>query len=738
MGLSRRVSVYVAVVMAVLSVVLVAAGALALLSNAARTDRTGAVDESVRAQLAINDRLDSLTANAVDWSMWDATYDLMGGENPGYFEANVPEESFANLGVNVLAFYDGSGQLEHVRSRALPSGESTTVPGLERLLRTYPGLNLVRTGQPSAAGVLRLPRGNLMMTAAGPILPSDQSGPMRGTLVMGRLLDAGEIASISKRTQLPLSLSPISANSDPTEPRVETTRDSIIVSRPLVGVSGRSLVDLNVTKPRAAWTSASTTLFHLALAFALLSFVTTFVMRRGVSKLVIERILVLNAAVGRIRVSGIREPLALRGDDELSSLARNVDDLVSDLDAAKVEVETARDELELRVEERTAELERAVADLKAQISRREVAEAAWASSEQQYQTLIENLSDVVFTMSPDLTLRFVSSAVQAMFGTTADGVVGCPLTVLVGEKAGKLVRRRIRRGITAEGAHLAIDSCVSAGGALDLELVLTPLREGRGYQGILRDITARRRHENELLHMASHDFLTGLWNRRRFEDELSRELVDIGRGGRPGAVLWLDLDRFKDVNDTLGHKAGDELLTAIARRLSESVRADSIVARLGGDEFAVLLPGADREAATNAAERLAREVGSVRVDIDGQAVRASTSLGVVLYPDHGTEVEELLARADVAMYRAKELGRSRYVVFDPSVEWKDDIENRRVWTEMVELALSEGGLVAYAQPIHDVVSAAASSPTSCSCACSTSRARPSCRPTSSRSPSAPG
>jgi diguanylate cyclase (GGDEF)-like protein/PAS domain S-box-containing protein len=372
------------------------------------------------------------------------------------------------------------------------------------------------------------------------------------------------------------------------------------------------------------------------------------------------------------------------------------------LEESRAEVVRQRDELEVRVEERTRELSQAVLDLTHQVHWREVAESAQADSERRYQTLVENLSDVIFMMEPDGTLDFVSSASILMLGVRPEEICGKTIDVMVGPRQAELILRRVSRGLPSQGVHMAIDGLAPNGAPLDLDMVLTAVPDGLQVQGILRDVTIRRRQERELVHLASHDFLTGLFNRRRFEDELARTLAQLDLGGAPGAILWLDLDGFKDINDTLGHKSGDYLLGKVARTLSETVRADSVVARLGGDEFAVLIPDIDESAAVVAAQRLVGAISDLQVELDGHTFGTSACVGVVLYPDHGNDIDDLLSRADMAMYQAKEAGRSQSVLYDPAREWSTGIEERRVWTDVIETALHEGGLKAFAQPIVDL------------------------------------
>jgi diguanylate cyclase (GGDEF)-like protein len=156
-------------------------------------------------------------------------------------------------------------------------------------------------------------------------------------------------------------------------------------------------------------------------------------------------------------------------------------------------------------------------------------------------------------------------------------------------------------------------------------------------------------------HRAAHDDLTGLPNRAGFADALRSGIEDAGRSAGTCALLLLDLDRFKEVNDTLGHPAGDQLLITFADRLRGSVRPTDTVARLGGDEFAVILPGADVAEARAVAERIAASLVAPAV-VHGHPLRLAASIGICLHPAQGRDAETLLQLADVAMYVAKEAG----------------------------------------------------------------------------------
>jgi diguanylate cyclase (GGDEF)-like protein/PAS domain S-box-containing protein len=186
-------------------------------------------------------------------------------------------------------------------------------------------------------------------------------------------------------------------------------------------------------------------------------------------------------------------------------------------------------------------------------------------------------------------------------------------------------------------------------------------------QGFLVDTTDRKRLEAQLLHDALHDPLTGLANRVLFRDHVERALARQRRSRTSVALLFLDLDDFKAVNDSLGHVAGDRVLVEVARRLAGAIRAEDVAARQGGDEFTVLLhrvrgPGE----AVGTAERLIAELGRP-IELDGGSLVVGTSIGIALAVGRETVADDLLAHADAAMYAAKAAGKGRLAVFEPSM-----------------------------------------------------------------------
>lgn len=215
----------------------------------------------------------------------------------------------------------------------------------------------------------------------------------------------------------------------------------------------------------------------------------------------------------------------------------------------------------------------------------------------------------------------------------------------------------------------------------------------------LQDITGRKQVESQLLHLANFDPLTDLFNRRRFQEELERHLVDCARYGTRGALLFLDLDQFKYINDSLGHQAGDRMLKSLAALLRSMLRESDAIARLGGDEFAILLPHADGRQAETVAHKLLDALRHHVEIIGGRAVGITGSMGIALFPEHGQSAEELLAYADMAMYKVKEIGRNNFTLYTPDETMRLQWESKLTWERRIREALEQDGFVLYHQPI---------------------------------------
>ncbi|MBV8525162.1 MAG: EAL domain-containing protein [Acetobacteraceae bacterium] len=222
---------------------------------------------------------------------------------------------------------------------------------------------------------------------------------------------------------------------------------------------------------------------------------------------------------------------------------------------------------------------------------------------------------------------------------------------------------------------------------------------GGGWVSTHEDITEQRRQEAQIAHMARHDALTNLPNRTLFNERIALALSQLGRDAR-FAVHCLDLDHFKNVNDTLGHAMGDKLLQAVAQRLLGALRESDTVARLGGDEFAVVQAGIERpEDAESLARRLVGRIGEV-FEIDGHRLNIGTSIGIAVAPEDGASAEDLLKNADLALYRSKADGRGTFCFFEPAMDAR--MQARRALELDLRNALARGEFELLYQPLYDV------------------------------------
>jgi diguanylate cyclase (GGDEF)-like protein/PAS domain S-box-containing protein len=328
------------------------------------------------------------------------------------------------------------------------------------------------------------------------------------------------------------------------------------------------------------------------------------------------------------------------------------------------------------------------------------------STERRTELLLENASDAVLAIGPDGAVTYASPAVRTVLGHAAEGLRGARFGALVhpddvprfgdwitalaaGRPGGTdRVEVRVQR---ADGTVIYVD-ILGRNRTDDPDLSACVLG--------IRDISSRRALEIELTRQAFCDSLTGLANRALFRDRLAHTVARLGRGGTQVAVILVDLDDFKMVNDSLGHSAGDRLLTIIAERLKAHVRPGDTLARLGGDEFALIVENLDEFGAAQLAERVLA-VTREPIRLDTRDVVCTMSVGVaVAKAGDDCDTEELLRNADLAMYAAKRDGRDRFAVFDPAMY--TDLTREAQQRADLERALEDDQFVLYFQPIVDL------------------------------------
>lgn len=213
------------------------------------------------------------------------------------------------------------------------------------------------------------------------------------------------------------------------------------------------------------------------------------------------------------------------------------------------------------------------------------------------------------------------------------------------------------------------------------------------------DLTERRAVETELAWLADHDPLTHLFNRRRFESEFHRILLEADRFNRMGALVFFDIDQFKYINDSSGHQAGDQLLLKVAKKLTTAVRNTDIIARFGGDEFVILAPEISQEGAEELINKIFSLIMGVEILLEETLHKVSISAGLLMFPVQGYTEQDLMASADIAMYKAKESGRGKWCLASLDGLNREEVRQRVNWKAKIEKALAEDKFILYFQPI---------------------------------------
>ena len=305
-------------------------------------------------------------------------------------------------------------------------------------------------------------------------------------------------------------------------------------------------------------------------------------------------------------------------------------------------------------------------------------------SEKMHRFLVNNSPDIIYILNERGEINFINDRVEKLLNISKEELIGKHFSTLMSEEECKQhpyvfnERRAIKRIEQRSELHLrkrlylngedkttslSMPFEISAMGIYEIDR-RSSKPQFRGTYGIARDITDRKQAESLMRFQAYHDLLTGLPNRTLFRDRLSLAISHSKRSGSKVAVMFVDLDRFKIINDSLGHSVGDQLIQAVARRTSEILREGDTLSRFGGDEFTLLLPNIrSQEDAVIIAKKILLELKQPFF-IENNELYISGSIGIAIYPDHGEQIEQLIQNADIAMYHIKGHGKNGYQFFN--------------------------------------------------------------------------
>ena len=329
------------------------------------------------------------------------------------------------------------------------------------------------------------------------------------------------------------------------------------------------------------------------------------------------------------------------------------------------------------------------------------------SSKARLDAILDATLDPVVTVTVEGEIRYLNPVGFHLLGVEAPLQAGLKLADFLPEWAREQIQDTAIPTAIEEGKWQG-ESALLAPGDTEIPVSMTAVSHPTNSNGveivslIARDQSERKRFDDHLLFLADHDPLTSLYTRRRFVEELGREIARAQRSGSGGAVLVMDLDDLKYVNDSVGHSTGDKLLSELAVLIKKHMRATDMLARLDGDEFALLITETRPSRVEFVIERLLKSVRNHSVDTGSQLVGVTASAGIAFFPEHGATADELLSRADQALARAKQRGRDQFVLFTPDEKWQAQVDSRLSGDKLIRNALAHGRFVLYAQPILDL------------------------------------
>jgi len=641
MSLRVQTALALAVMLLVTLVVLFTVVGPRLSATFARLEVTEVREHIARAVNAIDAELESMESTAGDWGSWDDTYEYVAGELLSYYGDNMTASSLATLRLNLMLLTGLDGEPIAFTAIDLQNSEHVEAPA-ELLSAPYVSSLFpaaVDEETPLISGLVRLSDG-LLLVAAHAILTSQEEGPSRGVLIVGRFLDPAEAERLAEQTHLIVAVRDlddprfdasildrlIGRSAEPEDIIVHpTSGDSIAGHTLLRDLRGEPVAVVSIETTRDTYQAGRAAISYVGHVSLGTLVVTMVVLLLLLDRRVLARMSVLAKGVAEITAqSAPSGRVAASGHDEIARLANGMNEMLETL------------------EESRQKLQR---------------------SEKQYRNLFEYSRDAIYITSPEG--RFLD-ANQALVD-----LLGCPREELMRRDAASFyldpkARDQFRAAI--DGPGFVVDYPVQLrrhdGTVLDCLLTTVAQTAPDGgvvaYQGIIRDVTELKRQQAELSYLAMHDPLTGLLNRGALEDRLSLELAHASRDLERCGVMYVDLDRFKEVNDTHGHAVGDEILRQVAGRLVAALRRSDSVARIGGDEFVIVVPNLEGPSSeTDVAKKLLQVLEEPFVG-PGRTFELSASIGIAVYPDDAQEGKLLLRHADAAMYAAKQQGRSTW------------------------------------------------------------------------------
>ncbi|MBH8910587.1 diguanylate cyclase [Pseudomonas aeruginosa] len=581
------------------------------------------------------------------YAWWDASYDFIQRPNETFEQENLDHEMLDDLGFDFVLFLDDRGHLQlkqwsppapdqRVLFGAPSASDQALLEALQQRAIRLGALDFRGRTDHSLSELLLVDNLPTLLVSV-PISNNHGSAPAKGAILAGYFLDRERLANLREQMQADLQPMPNIATDSTWKPlrsRSGSTHNQALLSpRRFIGEhvqqvsvqylssSGEPQLRFDITKKRLLYIQGEKAINFFLGASLLVALGAFLVGYLALELWVLRRVQRLNREVAEVGRNAHSIRLSDFGNDELGQLAGEMNQMLERLEHSE-----ARD-----------------------------------------RAILQSMRDGYFEMDVDGVILTVNPALCQLLGQTRETLIGHPYYELLGEDDLARARQPFQRAMQSGAGKTFAIPLQRADGSLGyfeatVSLIHDLQGELRGYRGIVRDVSDQIAYQQQLLEMAYRDPLTGLGNRKAFDEQLGQALLRAGSGGSELALLYLDLDRFKEVNDRFGHDIGDALLRTVAERVRSTLRQPDKAYRLGGDEFAVLLEDSQENNPQRLAERLLAALVQP-IALNGERIDFVTpSIGIALYPRHAGDAEGLIRAADSAMYEAKRQ-RNHYCLY---------------------------------------------------------------------------
>ncbi|OFJ89807.1 sensor domain-containing diguanylate cyclase [Pseudomonas aeruginosa] len=581
------------------------------------------------------------------YAWWDASYDFIQRPNETFEQENLDHEMLDDLGFDFVLFLDDRGHLQlkqwsppapdqRVLFGAPSASDQALLEALQQRAIRLGALDFRGRTDHSLSELLLVDNLPTLLVSV-PISNNQGSAPAKGAILAGYFLDRERLANLREQMQADLQPMPNIATDSTWKPmrsRSGSTHNQALLSpRRFIGEhvqqvsvqylssSGEPQLRFDITKKRLFYIQGEKAINFFLGASLLVALGAFLVGYLALELWVLRRVQRLNREVAEVGRNAHSIRLSDFGNDELGQLAGEMNQMLERLEHSE-----ARD-----------------------------------------RAILQSMRDGYFEMDVDGVILTVNPALCQLLGQTRETLIGHPYYELLGEDDLARARQPFQRAMQSGAGKTFAIPLQRADGSLGyfeatVSLIHDLQGELRGYRGIVRDVSDQIAYQQQLLEMAYRDPLTGLGNRKAFDEQLGQALLRAGSGGSELALLYLDLDRFKEVNDRFGHDIGDALLRTVAERVRSTLRQPDKAYRLGGDEFAVLLEDSQENNPQRLAERLLAALVQP-IALNGERIDFVTpSIGIALYPRHAGDAEGLVRAADSAMYEAKRQ-RNHYCLY---------------------------------------------------------------------------